>query len=157
MDITPVALECPVAGCDLGEEGAKFTTPELEAEIAMRMLELHGQSHRRVPSVNATPVTTKNMWERQKKFSASIEMTEVKWRDYLNQWARYKRSSGASGQDIVDDLVLCLSDELMLEVTCELGDSLEAITEEDLVEAIQGMAVWVSNPMVQRNQMRDHR
>ena len=45
----------------------------------------------------------------------------------------------------------------MLEVTCELGDSLEAITEEDLVEAIQGMAVWVSNPMVQRNQMRDHR
>ena len=81
-------------------------------------------------------------------------MTEAKWRD---QWARYKRSSGASGQDIVDDLVLCLSDELMLEVTCELGDSLEAITEEDLVEAIQGMAVWVSNPMVQRNQMRDHR
>ena len=33
MDMAPVALECPVAGCDLGEEGAKFTTPELEAEI----------------------------------------------------------------------------------------------------------------------------
>ena len=138
MDMAPVALECPVAGCDLGEEGAKFTTPELEAEIAMRMLELHGQSHRRVPSVNATPVTTKNMWERQKKFSASIEMTEVKWQDYPNQRARYKRSSGASGQDIVDDLVLCLSDELMLEVICELGDSLKAITEEELVEAIYG-------------------
>ena len=96
MDMAPVALECPVAGCDLGEEGAKFTTPELEeAEIAMRMLELHGQSHRRVPSVNATPVTTKNMWERQKKSSASIEMAEVKWRDYLNQWApMYKRQVG---------------------------------------------------------------
>ena len=72
-----------------------------------------------------------------------MEMTEAKWR--------------VSGQDIVDDLVLCLSDELMLGVTCELGDSLEAITEEDLVEAIQGMAVWVSNPMLQQNQMRDHR
>ena len=57
MDMAPVALECPVAGCDLGEEGAKFTTPELEAEIAMRMLELHGQSHRQVPSVNPPPLS----------------------------------------------------------------------------------------------------
>ena len=97
------------------------------------------------------------MRERQKKPTVGMEMSEAKWRDFLNQWASYKRSLGVSGQDIMNDLVFCLSDELRLEVTSELGNSLEAITEEDLVEAIQGMAVWVSNPMVQRNQMRDHR
>ena len=75
----------------------------------------------------------------------------------MNQWACYKRSSGISGQDIVDDLVLCLSDELRLEVTNEVGDSLEAITEKEFMEAIKRMAVLVSNPMVHRNQMRDHR
>ena len=84
-------------------------------------------------------------------------MTEAKWRDFLKQWARYKQSSGISSQDIVDDLILCLSDELRLEVTSELWDSMENITEENLIEAIKRMAVLVSNPMVHRNQMRDHR
>ena len=143
IDMAPVALEYPVNGCDSGEEGAKFKTQELEPEVSMRMLELHCLSHWQVPRVNTTPVTNKNMRERQKKPSASMEMTEAKWR--------------VSGQDIVDDLVLCLSDKLRLEVTSELGESLEAITEEDLMEAIKRMAVLVSNPMVHRNQMRDHR
>ena len=40
-----------------------------------------------------------------------------------------------SGQDSVDDLVLCLSDELRLEVTSEMEDSLENIMEEDLMGA----------------------
>ena len=37
---------------------------------------------------------------------------------------------GVSGQDFRDDLVLCLSDVLRLEVTSELGDSLEAIIKK---------------------------
>ena len=86
-----------------------------------------------------------------------MEMTEAKRRDFLNQWACYKWSSGVSGQDSVDDLVLCLPDELRLEVTSELEDSLENIMEEDLMWAIKRMAVLISNPMVHRNQMSDHR
>ena len=56
-----------------------------------------------------------------------MKMTEAKWRDFLNQWARYKRCSGVGGQDVVDDLVLCLSDDSRLEVTSELGESLDNI------------------------------
>ena len=62
-------------------------------------------------------------------------MTEAKWRDFETQWARYNRSFGVSG----------------------LGDSLEAIVEKDMMAAIKRMAVLVSNLMVHRNQMRDHR
>ena len=59
----------------------------------------------------------------------------------------YIRSCGLRDQDIVDDLVLCSSVyALRLEVTSELGDTLEGITEEDLMEAIKRMAVLVSNP-----------
>lgn len=57
----------------------------------------------------------------------------------------------------MDDLVLCLSDTLHLEVTSEMGDKLESAKEEDLLDAIKRMAVLVSNPMVHMNQMRDHR
>ena len=156
--MAPLALECPNAGCNLGDSGAKYKTPEMEEEFAMRMLDLHvQQNHVQVQSIASTLVTSMNMRERQKKPSAGLEMSEAKWRDFENQWARYKRSSGVSGQDIVDDLVLCMSDELRLEITSELGDSLEAISEKDLMEAIKRMAVLVSNPMVHRNQMKDHR
>ena len=41
----------------------------------------------------------------------------------------YKRCSGVGGQDVVDDLVLCLSDDLRLKVTSELGESLDNIKE----------------------------
>ena len=54
-------------------------------------------------------------------------------------------------------MVLCLSDALRLEVTSELGDKMESIKEGDLLAAIKRMAVLISNPMVHRNQMRDHR
>ena len=50
-----------------------------------------------------------------------------------------------------------MSDALWLEITSELGYSLEAIMETDLLAAIKRTAVKVSNPMVHRNQMRDHR
>ena len=46
---------------------------------------------------------------------------------------------------------------MRLEVTSELGEGLESVKEEDLLAAIKRMAVLVSNPMVHRNQMRDHR
>ena len=151
--MAPIALECPNVGCTLGKDGNKYVTPEMKAELAFKMLDLHHQNH----AQEEVPANKRNMRERQKKPSADMEMTEAKWRDFLNQWARYKRSSGISGQDIVDDLVLCLSDELRLEVTSELGESLEAIEEKDLMEAIKRMAVLMSNPMVHRNQMRDHR
>ena len=38
-----------------------------------------------------------------------------------------------------------------------MGDGLESVKEGDLLTAIKRMAVLVSNPMVHRNQMRDHR
>ena len=41
----PVVLDCPKPGCNLGEDGAKYKTPELEATIAMEMLKLHVQQN----------------------------------------------------------------------------------------------------------------
>ena len=55
----------------------------------------------------------------------------------------------------MDDLVLCLSDALLLEVTSELGEGLESVKEEDLLAAIKRMAVLVSNPMVHSTQEPD--
>ena len=126
--------------------------------MAMRMVELYVKlNHGQGQVIDANNTASRNIRERQKKPSVDMEMTEARWRDFENQWARYKRASGVSGQDVVDDLVLCLSDALRLEVTSELGEGFESVKEEDLLAAIKRMAVLVSNPMVHRNQMRDHR
>ena len=110
----------------MGASGAKYKTQELEPEIAMRMLDHHMQQNHAQGQV-AVHAVGKNMRERQKKPTADVEMSEAKWQDFENQWARYKHASGVSGQDFVDDLVLCLSDALRLEVTSELGDGLETV------------------------------
>ena len=96
IKMTPLAIECPVAGCDLGENKAKYKTPVMEP--ALQMMKIHGQSHQQVQGAASVPVSNRNMRERQKKPSAGMEMSEAKWRDFLNQWACYKRSLGVSGQ-----------------------------------------------------------
>ena len=147
-----------ISECKLGVIGAKYKTPELEAEMAMEMLRFHMQgNHGQGQGITANTTASRNMRKRQKKPTAGMEMSEARWRDFEYQWAHYKHAFGMSGQDVVDDLVLCLSDTLRLEVTSELGDGLESVKEGDLLTAIKRMAALVSNPMVHRNQMRDHR
>ena len=76
--MAPLVLECPKAGCDLGDSGAKYKTPELEEENAMRMLDHHvQQNHVQGQTIAAAPATSKNMRERQRKPSADVEMPPV--------------------------------------------------------------------------------
>ena len=51
----------------------------------MELIDIYGQSHQQVQAATFVPVTTRNIRERQKKPSADMEMTEAKWRDFLNQ------------------------------------------------------------------------
>ena len=79
--MAPVMLECPNAECNLGTSGAKYKTPEVEIEFAMKLLELHvQQNHGQGKVVAAANTGNKNMRERQKKPTADMEMTEARWR-----------------------------------------------------------------------------
>ena len=109
--MAPTAIDCPDAGCDFGENNAKYKTPVMEPALVMELMKIHGQDHQKVQGAVSGPISIKNMRERQKKPTAGMGMSKAKWRDFMNQWAHYKQSSGISGQDIMDDLVLCLSDE----------------------------------------------
>ena len=92
-------MECPIVECKLGASGAKYKTPEVDIEYAMRLLEIHVQgNHGQGQVVAANNTASKNMRERQKKPTADMEMTEARWQDFENKWARYKH---ASGQDVM--------------------------------------------------------
>ena len=142
-NMTVVKLKCPK--CEW------VMDTEMEENIAFRYLEVHVNIEHITAVANTT--TNRGMGEKMKKPKADVEMTEAKWRDFNNQWTLYKRASGISGQEIVDDLWQCLSDPLRMEVTSERGAELESANEEDLLAAIKRMAVLESNPMVHRNHL----
>ena len=73
--MAPVVLECPDAECKLGVGGAKYKTTELEAEMAMRMVELHVKlNHGQGQVIDANNTASRNIRERQKKPTADMEM-----------------------------------------------------------------------------------
>ena len=64
----------------------------------------HMQYVHPVAIVAAQPTGNRNMRGKSNKPSAGLEMTEFKWRDFVNQWKLYKRMTGITDQDVVDDM-----------------------------------------------------
>ena len=88
------------------------------------------------------------------RLKADLAMSETTWREFLGQWARFKRSTKVKGQDLIDHLVTCCSDSLRMDVRSDMADQMDVMGESDLLKAMKKMAVRESNPMVHRNNLR---
>ena len=147
-----IELQCP-AILDDGDQ-CKYKTQKLQFDNAVQLLRLHkeiqhparGDGHA-VPGGACRP-------EKMTRPKADLEMSETTWRDFTGQWERYKRSTKLGGQDLLDQLVLCCSDTLRLDLKSEKGEVLDTLTETQLMSAMKKMAVRESNPMVHRNHVR---
>ena len=52
--MAPIALECTHPDCNVGNDGAKYKTPEKEMEFAMQLLVMHqANNHRQGAQVMA--------------------------------------------------------------------------------------------------------
>ena len=93
-----IELECPVGGCVLGQAGAKYKTPKLDHDKAMRMLELHAKSHDQVRGADqrrqepGDGCFTKP--EKTRRPSLQKGISEDRFLTFERQWARYKKSTG---------------------------------------------------------------
>ena len=81
-------------------------------------------------------------------------MSETQWREFMREWARYKRSTEISGQLLLDQLHSCCSAPLRLDMASEVGDELDDMQEDQLLKTMRRMAVKETNPMVHRNKLR---
>ena len=64
------SLECPSPNCTLGEDGARFKTPELDAALAMQLLMLHDERNHKQP---VQMVEAGNSFCDQKRFQKLLE------------------------------------------------------------------------------------
>ena len=68
------------------------------------------------------------------------QMTEENWRFFLDEWARYKRQTGVTGQSQLDELWSCMSEDLRQLAFAE-GGSEQLHSETDMLQRIKKLAV----------------
>ena len=86
--MAPLVLECPNAGCVLGVNGQRYKTPDMEAELALRMLDLHvQQNHSELQGVGETGPKAQKL----QRPSIPEDCSEVQWAFFVEKWEDYKR------------------------------------------------------------------
>ena len=67
-------------------------------------------------------------------------MSEESWRFFLDEWSRYKRQTGISGQELLDELWTCMAEELR-QIAFAEGGTTNLTTEEAMTIKIKTLAV----------------
>lgn len=151
MQAEPVSLPCVWDQC-------AFATPAVaptEVNIAsmMRYLEGHVEAAHQ-PKQRVGQQASNRLMEKLPRPEAMLDMSDTQWREFMREWSRYKRSTGISGQLMLDQLHGCCSAPLRLDMASEVGDELDGMQEETLLQTMKRMAVRETNPMVHRNRLR---
>ena len=74
------------------------------------------------------------------------EISEVDWNFFLSEWSRYKRSTGLTGQSIMDQLWACATDKL--KKSCHQSGATDSTTEEQLLEFMKKLSIKATNKLV---------
>jgi hypothetical protein len=124
-----------------------FTTAENipSWELVLKALEIHQKTAH--PANTAAGGGNTAKVDKKIRPSISPQMSEENWRFFSNEWERYKRQTGVSGTQLLDELWSCMTEELRQLAFAEGGsDSLQ--TEADMTTRIKKLAVVALHPSV---------
>ena len=131
----PPGMNCSYPECD-------FVTPQSipSYELVIKALELHISAAHSTRNIT----TTQNAKvEKPKRPSVTSNMSESDWVFFEHKWSRYKRQSGISGQQILDELWACLDQDLE---RLAFQDGMNHTTPDELLAAIKNLAVTTVHP-----------
>ena len=143
----PPQRDCPVQGCE-------YSTPAglPNYDLVYRDLEMHTKYGH--PALNPVQAGDSHAGagagsskaDKLPRPTLKDESTEADFIFFKDSWIRYKRSTGRTGQAIVDQLWACCSQELSRSVY-DSGVTSEA-DESVLLQAMKRMAVRAQNNLV---------
>ena len=114
-------------------------------ELVLKALEIHQKTAH--PANTAAGGGNTAKVDKKIRPSISPQMSEENWRFFSNEWERYKRQTGVSGTQLLDELWSCMTEELRQLAFAEGGsDSLQ--TEADMTTRIKKLAVVALHPSV---------
>ena len=124
-------FSCPMDRCS-------FKTDDVEASVAVVMLTIHNNVH--LATQGSSDVAARLKAPKIERPRISAGSTEETWNTFLTRWTMFKRSTGITGAESIEQLFHCCDEDL--------GDSIlkghpNAVTstEDNLLQTIKKMAV----------------
>ena len=124
-----MALPSPIkcSECDFSTQAGLPTY-----ELIMRHLETHSRvAHPHGYAAQAGASMGEGKQERLPRPTLDIGITEADWTFFKSQWDRYKRSTRLLGQEAIDQLWACATEELGRQ--CHYAGATEETSEEELL------------------------
>ena len=124
-------------------EDCAYATPTCESAAAIQLLTIHGYTH--LPAARQ-----QQQLERAKRPMVDMGCTSEKWSFFKSQWVNYKKLTKVAGEDAKDQLLECCQYDLKLALFRAHSDKLEGKTEQEMLEAIERLAVEPEKEIVER-------
>ena len=142
------SLECTNPNCTLGDNGAKYKTPEYPLEYAMQLLVMHNEYHKQqVPTGEAS--TKKCRAEKVCRPTIKMGSSEDDFIFFQCLFESYKRSCQLTDvADIRDQLLACCEIDLRRDLHRYLGTGVDAKSEVELLAEIKRIAVVTRSNLV---------
>ena len=141
------SVKCPIADCEYSTEDIA------DASVVAALLNLHANSHQLTAST--PPITVKA--EKLKRPTVMAAGSSEEWSYFKTRWTEYKNGSKLCGTDIVIQLLECCDEGLRRDLTRMAGGSLVNKSEQEVLNAIEALAVRRENSMVARATLHDMR
>jgi hypothetical protein len=144
-NMAEVELDCTAPDCTSGVAGACWKTPKIPAAAAVTMLQLHdGNVHGQRQGGGAAHRGDgggRSRLEKLPRPTISAGSNQQDYKFFIEQWNRYKRSSGEADADKLRDQLMYCPDKALRKHVRSLGDRADTITEEDLLKEIEKLVV----------------
>ena len=146
FDNMPTQLDCTVPQCDHGDGGAKWKTPALSEDNALKYLERHVTDAHGQQDGGGTAgggsAGGKSKLAKIPRSTVSGGCIQEEFNFFKSEWDRYVRSSpGAEVSELRDQLFSCPDENLRTALHRSHGEKLSTITVADLLSEIKKLAV----------------
>ena len=139
------AIKCPIDGCG-------YETPDTSDIIVAALLNAHCSVH--------SQGTSKSTAEKIKRPTIAADSSLEDWSYFLSRWDNYKVNTNIGGEEEVIQLLECLDDDLRMNLTRSLGNTLTQKKSTELIVEIKKFAVREENLLISRmdlhNMKQDH-
>lgn len=132
-------IKCPIESCD-------YETPDVDPVVAAALITTHATVHQ-ASGGSTTPAARA---EKVKRPSVSSAGTTEEWQYFILRWSDYVKATRLDGTDKIIQLLGCCDDQLRKDLTRNAGGTLTGMTEEEVLKAMESLAVREENAMVAR-------
>ena len=146
----PAQRNCEVEDCGYKTPPGLTSHDQQFQDIRLHLVMVHPQQATALAAIS-NPVEAGGSQssvkaEKLSRPNLEEEISEVDWSFFASEWRRYKRSTGLTGQGIMDQLWACASANL--KKRCHQSGATDQTTEDELLGMMKRLSIKAQNDLV---------